>query len=120
MKKLFLLLFFALSACAPIIPPNTGVEGQVLIGPQCPAMQVGEPCPDLPYQATLTINKPNGKRVTEITTDENGRFRTSLAAGEYILHPESINLIPYAQDQTFVVVEGVFTLLTVNYDNGVR
>ena len=120
MKKFgFLLLFFLLSACSPAIPPNTGVEGNVLIGPQCPAIREGEPCPDLPYQATLTITKPNSKRVAQIQSDQDGYFNLPLPAGEYILHPKTEG-ISYASEQTFVVIEGEITFLTVNYDSGIR
>ncbi len=117
-KILFLLVVFLLSACTASIPSNTGVEGQVWIGPQCPVVREGEACPDAPYQATLTITKPNGKRVAQIESDENGYFHLPLPAGEYILHPENQN-ITYAPEQVFRVQKGSFTFLTINYDSGI-
>jgi len=120
MRKLsFLFIFFLLSACAPAAPPNTGVDGQVWIGPMCPVVREGEPCPDSPYQATLTITKPNGRRVAQVQSNEDGYFNLPLTAREYILLPESEN-ITYAPEQTFVVREGAFTFLTVIYDSGIR
>lgn len=85
----------------------------------CPAIREGEPCPDLPYQATLTINKPSGRRVAQIQSDEDGYFNLPLPVGEYILYPE-MEGISHASEQPFVVLDGEFTFLTVNYDSGIR
>ena len=130
MKKIWLAIFlFLLIACSlgqAAIPPETGIAGQIWIGPMCPAMQVGEVCPDQPYQATLTVNtlpgagKPNGTRVTQFESDEEGYFHIPLSPGEYILHPESPNGIPFAEDQTFIVLEGEYTPIIVLYDSGIR
>ena len=120
MKNLgFLVLVFLLSACSPSAPPNTGVEGQVWIGPMCPVVREGEPCPDSPYQATLTITKPNGRRVAQVQSDEAGYFNLPLPPGEYILYPE-MEGISHASEQIFLVTEGEFTFLTINYDSGIR
>jgi hypothetical protein len=110
-----------LTACLPTPAPlNSGLEGQVTIGPMCPVIQLNNPCPDQPYQATLTIQKPNGTKVTRFTTDNVGRFRINVAAGDYVLHPESPNVMPYAADIPFKVSEGQFTKVDVAYDSGIR
>lgn len=101
-------------------PADSGVEGQVLIGPMCPVVQVGQECPDQPYQATLTVNSLEGERIAQVQTDEQGRFKLSLPAGSYILHPESPNSLPFAPDQPFSVQAGQFTQLTITYDSGIR
>jgi hypothetical protein len=101
-------------------PRESGIEGQVLMGPMCPAAQPGEGCPDQPYQATLTVNSPNGGLVIQFQTDGQGHFRVPLVPGEYILHPESPNGIPFAPDQMIAVGSGQYTQITVNYDSGVR
>ncbi|MEW6086677.1 MAG: carboxypeptidase-like regulatory domain-containing protein [Chloroflexota bacterium] len=120
-KILTAVLIFSLTACsAPPTPTDSGVEGQVLIGPMCPIVQEGQECPDQPYQATLTVLSPNGRRIVQVQTDEQGRFKIPLAPGEYILHPESPNGLPFASDQNFVVEAGRFTDIVVNYDSGIR
>lgn len=101
-------------------PADSGVEGQVLIGPMCPVVQVGQECPDQPYQATLTVNSLGGERIAQVQTDGQGRFKIPLEPGEYILHPESPNVMPFAPEQTFTVRAGVFTHVTVQYDSGIR
>lgn len=121
-KRIFFLVALLLSACSAANPTLTdsGVEGQVLIGPVCPVVQIGQECPDQPYQATLTVNSPTGERIVQVQTKEDGTFKIPLAPGEYILHPESPNVMPSAQEQPFTVEAGKFTQVTVNYDSGIR
>ena len=110
------------AACSPQIPANTGIEGQVTIGPMCPVVRQGQECPDQPYQATLTVLTSAGRKVTQFTTDTEGKFQVPLAPGDYILHPEppQNQPMPVAAEQTFTVVEGQFTQIRVIYDSGIR
>ena len=101
-------------------PAESGIEGQVLIGPACPVVQEGVDCADKPYQATLSINNPQGELVIQVQTDADGRFRIPLPSGQYILHPESTGRYPSAADQNFTVTAGQFTQITVTYDSGIR
>lgn len=121
-RRILLLSMLVLSACSAIqpTPTDSGVEGQAFIGPVCPVVQEGQECPDQPYQATLTINSPKGERIVRIQTEKDGSFRVALPPGEYVLHPESPNVMPFASDQPFVVEEGKFTWVVVNYDSGIR
>jgi len=121
-KRILILFAVALTACSSVnpTPTDSGVEGQVLIGPMCPVVQDGQECPEQPYQATLTVNSPTGERIVQVQTEKDGMFKIPLAPGEYILHPESQNVMPFAQEQPFVVEEGKFTQVTVNYDSGIR
>jgi hypothetical protein len=124
MKLQFVIGLFILSlaTCSVNTPASTdsGIEGQVFIGPTCPVVQDGESCPDQPYQATLTVLSPMGGEIVQVQTDEQGRFKIPLEKGEYILHPESPNVLPFASDQTIVVEAGTFTQVTVKYDSGIR
>lgn len=116
-----LLFFLFLTACLQTPQPlDSGIEGKVMIGPMCPVMQEDVPCPDQPYQAMLTILSMSGEKITQFQTDENGHFRVELAAGDYVLHPESPNGLPFAKDIPFTVNEHKFTLLEINYDSGIR
>jgi len=117
----FGLMILFLSTCSmDAAPADSGIEGQVLIGPMCPVVQMGQECPDQPYPATLTVNSPNGRKIVQVQSDAQGRFKISLAPGDYILHPESPNGIPYASEQSFRVEAGKFTQIVVSYDNGIR
>jgi hypothetical protein len=114
------LLFF--TACAPALPPpDSGVEGRVTIGPMCPVVQVGNPCPDRPYQATLTVLSSSSRaKVIQIQTDANGIFHEALEPGDYILQPESPGIMPHAAETPFVVMPHQFTQVDVTYDSGIR
>jgi hypothetical protein len=122
MKLLIGVLILVLATCTIYSPTprGSGIEGQVLLGPMCPVVQEGQDCPDQPYQATLTVTSRNGVQVAQFQSDEQGRFRVSLVPGEYILHPESPNGIPFAGDQSLTVETGRYTQITVLYDSGIR
>jgi hypothetical protein len=121
-KFLIGVLILVLATCSIYSPTprGSGIEGQVLLGPMCPVVQPGQECPDQPYQATLTVNSLNGLQIAQFQTDEQGRFRVPLVPGEYILHPESPNGLPFAGDQSFIVETGRYTQITVHYDSGIR
>ena len=121
-QSLSCVLVLMLSACAALAPApaDSGVQGQVFIGPMCPVVQEGQECPDQPYQADLTVMSPSGRVVLRFRTEPDGRFHVPLAPGDYILHPESPNVMPFAPDQPFTVVPGQFTEVIVTYDSGIR
>ena len=121
-KLLIGILILVLATCSIYSPTprGSGIQGQVLLGPICPVVQPGQECPDQPYQATLTVTDRNGIQITQFQTDKQGRFQVALVPGEYILHPESPNGLPFAGDQSFVVETGRYTQITVHYDSGIR
>ena len=121
-KLLIGVLILALATCSIYgpTPRGSGIEGQVLLGPMCPVVQQGQECPDQPYPATLTVNSLNRVPIAQFQSDEQGRFQVMLAPGEYILHPESPNGLPFAGDQSFIVETGHYTQITVHYDSGIR
>ena len=121
--KLFIgVLILVLATCSIYSPTprGSGLEGQVLLGPMCPVAQSGQECPDQSYQATLTIKSLDALQIAQFQTDAQGRFRISLVPGQYILHPESPNGLPFASDQSFIVETGRYTQISVHYDSGIR
>ena len=126
-------VFFIISlllACAvsrqaeqPLATSGSGIKGQVLIGPMCPAVQQDQACPDKPFAATLIVRDQEGGRDRlQVRSGEDGRFRADLAPGKYTLIPVSPNpgAPPYAESQVVTVEEGRFTSVTVKYDSGIR
>jgi hypothetical protein len=101
---------------------TSGVKGQALLGPTCPVVTVENPCPDEPYQASLTVLSLNGQQVTRFDTDAKGKFEVKLPPGDYILHPETTDgrLMPSAADVPFTVLPDQFTNLIVTFDSGIR
>lgn len=120
-KPILVLLVLLLAACSPTSKPtDSGIEGDVTIGPMCPVVQVNNPCPDKPYQATLTVLTTDRQKIIQFQTDPNGHFQVKLAPGKYILHPESPHAMPRAADMSFTVNEHQFTRMEVVYDSGIR
>ncbi len=117
-----LLSSLILAGCrAPSTQNSTsGVEGHVTIGPTCPVEQINDPCPDKPYQATLTVLNSHGKKVTQFQTDPGGYYHLTLAPGEYVMHPESPGVMPHAAEQPFSVLPDQYTTLDITYDSGIR
>jgi hypothetical protein len=108
-----------------LLPPKqgqSGIEGQVLIGPNCPGPVSSEDtnCGDKPYQATIAVLDSSGQQVTQFQSDEEGRFKVNLPPGTYTLKPQADNPLPMAAEQTVEVQEGQFISVTIYYDTGIR
>lgn len=104
-------------------PPNeSGIRGLVTIGPMCPVLQKGVPCPDLPFSAKIVIETGMGAEVASVVSGDDGMFQIELDPGSYVLVPESPNpgAPPIAQEQAVEVIEGGFTEVLVHYDSGIR
>jgi hypothetical protein len=101
---------------------ESGVEGTIRMGPMCPVVQAGSPCPDQPLQARLVVQSVKGKEIAEGTSDAQGKFRIALKAGEYVLVPEAGSAagLLSAAPQPFEVEAGLWTTVDVFYDTGLR
>ena len=102
--------------------PNSGIFGQALLGPTCPGpvqLEATE-CADQPYQGKINILDEKGLLVQQYETDTDGHFRISLEPGTYILHPESKDRYPFADDQTVDVLANQFTEVIILFDTGIR
>lgn len=97
-----------------------GIEGLVLIGPQCPVQTLEDPCPDLPYEAAIDIQNRDGDLVTRVRSAADGTFRVGLRPGVYTLVPLSGNPFPTAQAQDVEVLEGEYAAVTISFDTGIR
>ena len=114
------------SACTlQAIPPDldSGIEGTMLAGPQCPVVGPGTTgCEDKPYQGTVIVKTANGLlEVTRFTADAEGHFRVPLYPGTYVLEPiPGTNGFPHAAEQAIEVKEGAFTRVDISFDTGIR
>ena len=117
-------LVAAIGACsaAARAPVDSGIKGRVFIGPLCPVLQEGVPCPDAPYQASIRIRRLSGKVVARVRSGTDGRFRINLGAGLYFLEPLSPNAgaPPYAAPVTVRVYPHAFARVRITYDSGIR
>lgn len=107
---------------AELLGPDAaqGIDGLVLVGPQCPVQRQDDPCPDAPHRTTITVRTPTGREVTRVESGNDGRFRLGLAVGEYVLDPTSGNPFPVGSPQSVTVVENIFVEVTISLDSGIR
>jgi hypothetical protein len=119
-------LVLVLSACTPVMDDgypflNSGLEGLVTVGPQCPVVRVGESCPDLPFAATLELRQA-GKLVVQFNSDAQGYFHVAVRPGLYSFEPQSPGglALPSAGPRPVTVLNGQFSSVTVVYDSGIR
>ena len=120
-----IMLLALLAACGPKVndpyePLVSGVKGQALVGPMCPAMQAQSPCPDQPYQTTLIILNFEGGEVARVDTDAEGKFMINLPPGDYVLHPQSGSTPLSAADVPFTVLTDQMTRVIITFDSGIR
>jgi hypothetical protein len=101
---------------------TTGIEGRVTIGPQCPVMQAGSPCPDAPYEATVRVLRDGSVIATGRSTPD-GSFHIAVAPGRYEVDavPLEGNGIASAHPQASAVVTADgYTRVDLSVDSGIR
>ncbi|MDP9329418.1 MAG: hypothetical protein M3P11_02055 [Actinomycetota bacterium] len=99
---------------------DSGVQGVVLAGPQCPVERLDSPCPDRPYPGTVRATGVDGT-TAQVDTDDQGRFRLVLAPGTYVVIVVATSgPAPAAVPQTVQVTAGAFTQVTLEVDTGIR
>lgn len=117
-----LLIFLVQTAlsCGGQVPPNTGLEGQVTIGPISPVSRPGEQN-SRPYTAFISIMDVSDNRVVAtISSGSDGTFRVALRPGRYLVRPRQGSPYPIAHDQEVTVVAGQYARVLVSYDSGIR
>ena len=98
---------------------NGGIEGHILRGPAVPVSREGA-VTNRPYQATINVLDDDGRIVTQLQSDTNGRFRLSLKPGKYTLEPQEKDSVSRAARQIVAVSPDTFTQVTIVYDSGIR
>lgn len=106
----------------PTPPPDSGVEGIVLIGPVRPEVR-NQSSPYVPFAATIVVQDQD--RVNDLMTvqsGEDGVFRVLLPPGNYWLNPVSPNpgVPPSASPLQVTVEPHRFTYVEIHYDTGLR
>jgi hypothetical protein len=121
-----ILLLLALTACGTAVDHGdgtSGIAGRVTIGPQCPVVMVGSPCPDAPFAAVITVRDAGGDPVAHVETGADGGFRIPLAPGTYAISAEPLASGGIARMQPLppvVVRPGAFRSVDLSFDSGIR
>lgn len=116
------LIGLLLAACAGAAPPESGVEGRVWVGPTCPVVQEGVPCPDRPLAAELEVRDSAGRVVARTQSEPDGSYEIPLTEGTYLMTPLSPSEagLPSASPFPFEVPAGAWLSLDIHYDSGIR
>lgn len=121
-----LLVLLLLTACASDggdeAASSSGVRGQILLGPTCPVVQEGSPCPDEPVGGVEVRALTDGETIAETTSGEDGRFELELPPGRYTLEavvgPDGPGM--FAKPVAVTVTAGAFVEVVVPVDSGIR
>jgi hypothetical protein len=121
---LALTLAIVLVACGGADPSasDSGIRGTAHVGPQCPVVQAGSPCPDAPFDGEIQVSTPEGEEVATTSTDTNGSFEVALDPGTYVVNIVTQNPggPPFAEPVTVEVDPGAFTSVDLAVDSGIR
>ena len=127
MRAVALLLALGLVGCGDeqSAATDSGVEGVVQLGPQCPVEVEGQPCDDKPAAAVeVTVSKQvpgemygGGEPVAHTTTDALGRFRVAVKPGAYVVTAEAGMFCEFMDTR---VVAGEYVTVDVPCDTGIR
>jgi hypothetical protein len=109
-------------ACSNDATLDSGIEGEVRIGPLSPVVSEGQEGDDTkPYSAVIRIRSiPEDEIVAEVISGADGKFRQGLAPGRYLVEPEQGDPLPFASPQEVTVDPGAFTTVRIDYDSGIR
>lgn len=99
---------------------DSGIRGQVQLGPTCPVETRDVPCVT-PYAAVLVILDSDQREVARVTSATDGSFEVALAPGSYTVTPTpGGDPFPVASPQAVSVTAGRYTEIEINYDTGIR
>src|SRR5688572_13172015 len=119
-----LTLAIVLVACGGVDPSasDSGIRGTAHVGPQCPVVQAGSPCPDAPFDGEIQVSTPEGEEVATTSTEANGSFEVALDPGTYVVNIVTQNPggPPFAEPVTVEVDAGAFTSVDLAVDSGIR
>jgi hypothetical protein len=106
-----------------ILPYNSGVRGNILLGPTCPVIQnpPDPQCNNRPYSTLVTVFRKSDRvhayAIGE--SDKEGKFSFSLPPGEYEIHAGESNL-PRCASIDVKIEPNIYTPVTVYCDTGIR
>ena len=120
MRRSFVVVSMLLVACSGSAhAPTTGITGGVTVGPMCPVMVQGSPCPDAAWTGTVRAVATPGGQVYEAQTNEKGSFSFDVPPGRYELTP-LVAAPQTAQTISMTVTPGPAQGIALQVDSGIR
>jgi hypothetical protein len=98
----------------------SGIRGVVLLGPQCPVVQEGSPCPDKPFEGTVAVTTVSGRLVGTTRSRADGEFEIQVDPGTYLVSAIDLQGINFSKPVTVEVRTGRMSQATVLVDTGIR
>jgi hypothetical protein len=121
MKRLSVVAILLLASCARAgAGGSSGIEGRVLLGPQCPVVSEASPCPDEPVATRVHVQTLQGEEVAVVESGRDGRFRVALAPGQYVLVAEVTSGAMFAKPVDVTIPVREFVQVNVLLDTGIR
>jgi hypothetical protein len=121
MKRLRVLAMLLLMSCARVGgAADSGIEGRVLLGPQCPVVSEASPCPDKPVSAEVVAMRLDDRKVFTVQSGSDGRFRLALSPGSYEVQALVTAGAMFAKPVNVTVPPGEFVSVDVLLDTGIR
>lgn len=107
-----------------ILPFDSGVEGEVLLGPTCPVMRVGDTaCADKPYATTIQIiavGSPKSSPFATVNSDKEGAYKIMLPPGDYALQPVGGSVLPRCETKNITIIPSKIIKADLACDSGIR
>ncbi len=108
-----------------ILPYDSGVSGQVLLGPICPVESYPpDPnCAAKGYETTIqviAVGSPKSSPFTTAKTDKDGRFKITLPPGDYTLQPIGAKVFPSCSSVNITVKPATILQVNLSCDTGIR
>ena len=120
LRSLAVLTLLLVSCSSGASGPSGGISGAVTLGPMCPVVMQGSPCPDAPWMGTIRAVSTSGS-VAEAQTDDQGRYQVSLSDGTYEVTPViEGGGPPSAAPVSVTVTGGAMQTLDLHVDSGIR
>jgi hypothetical protein len=121
MKRFGVIALLILASCARAGgSADSGIEGRVLLGPQCPVVTEESPCPDEPVSAEVLVLNLDGREVARAQSGPDGRFRIALEPGTYEVQALVTAGAMFAKPVNVTVSAGDFAQVSVLLDTGIR
>lgn len=121
MKRIIVVAILFLASCARAGGAiDSGIEGRVLLGPQCPVVTEGSPCPDKPVSAEVVAMRLDDREVFSAQSGSDGRFRLALGPGTYEVQALVTAGAMFAKPVNVTVPPGKIVHVDVLLDTGIR
>ena len=102
---------------------ESGISGQVLLGPTCPVERLGDPnCASKGYQTLIDVflGAETGALVATINSDEQGKFTATLSPGTYVIAPRGGSPLPRCESIIVNVSANAYATVELQCDTRIR